>query len=153
MLPLGVLRLCPDQGRQAAHRPVGTYQATGQARSLCKLSAWQGHNELVSREMPCTGISPVRAICTIPDTPPAWPPRRGCFDIGRNEGPSLPDSRRKTGSLAPSFLPDSRVRSRRGCGMVSPETVKCVNVLCPEDCLAPPAPPPQRFGYRCKIRN
>ena len=48
------------------------------------------------------------------DTTPAWSPRRGGFDVGRNEGPSLPDSRRKTGSLAPSFLPDSRVRSRRG---------------------------------------
>ena len=58
----------------------------------------------------------------------AWPPRRGGFDVGRNEGPSLPDSRRKTGSLAPSSLSDLRVRSRLGCGMVSPETVKDANV-------------------------
>ena len=78
---------------------------------------------------------------------------KGVFDVGRNEGPSLPDSRRKTGSLAPSFLPDSRGRSRRGCGMVSPETVRYANVLCPEDCRATPAPPPQRLGYRCQIRN
>ena len=153
MLPIGALRQCLDQGRKAAHRWVGTYLATGQARNLWERAAGQRYNRLVSSKMSCTCILPVRAICAIPDTPPAWPPLRGVFDVGRNEGPSLPDSRRKTVSLAPSFLPDSRGRSRRGCGMVSPATVECANVLCQEDCLATPAPPPQRLGYRCQIRN
>ena len=75
--------------------------------------------------MACSGVLSVRAICTMQDTAPAWPPRRGGFDVGRNEGPSLPGSRRKTGSLAPSFLPDLRVRSRWGCVHNAATRPKC----------------------------
>lgn len=93
MLPIGALRQHPDQGMQAAHRRAGAQLATWQVQSLWKRTAGQRHNRLVSNKMPYAGIFPVRAICAIPDTPPAWPPRRGCFDVGRNESPSLPDSR------------------------------------------------------------
>ena len=76
MLPIGALRQHPDQGRQAAHRPLGTQLATGQARSLWERVAGQRHNRFVSSKMSCTCVLPVRAICAIPDTPPAWSPQR-----------------------------------------------------------------------------
>ena len=114
MLPLGGTSAVPGS-RQASGTPAGGHVSGHRTGTeLVEVSCRARCNRFVFNKMLHTGFLHVRAICTMQDAIQACTRRRGGFDVGRNKGLPLPDSRRKTGSLAPSFLPDSRVHARRG---------------------------------------